>query len=174
MPSRNFHTARLRVHDWQPVLADKAAREGLERALHALLTPRVLEYLPPALQLAPEAGGISSWIDSLAGESDVMLVDRASSGDLIGLVILAEERDAGQLPTLHVGYLFAEAAWGEGLATELLSGLVSTIEKSGPVHLIGGVDTGNPASARVLQKAGFVIDPGLSTPGTDMYILQID
>lgn len=172
-----FFTERLSVRDWRPMLGD--GRAGLEADLAAMLTPPVLKHLPPALQLGPE--GISGWIDARARESDVLAVERKADGALTGLVLLAPEPDpapepapgAQAPPHLHIGYLLAESAWGQGLATELLQGLVPALAESGPARLLGGVDEANPASARVLEKAGFTRDADLSAPPVDVYARDI-
>lgn len=89
---------------------------------------------------------------------------------MIGLVILASDTDPSEPQTIHIGYLLAKSAWGKGLASELVSGLVAEVKHHGPIKLVGGVDRSNPASARVLQKAGFALAPTQLETGTDTYI----
>lgn len=173
MTIQQFTTARLSVHDWRATIDDRVARQRLEAALPVVLTPAVVKHLPPALHLHDQKGGISKWVDARAKESDVLLVEQTNSGNLIGLMLLAHETDKDQIPTLHIGYLLAEAAWGQGLASDLVTGFVCAAQ-DGPLRLVGGVDGGNPASARVLEKAGFVIAPELSTSDADMYVLYIN
>ena len=164
-----FTTTRLAVRNWQPVITDRMLRETLEGRLSGLLTPRVLAPLPPSFHVDRDARGLSAWIDERADESEVLLVERRGEGDLVGLLILAPAPGAADRPTLHIGYLIDERFWGAGIATELVQGLVSAAENDRPVTLLGGVDTANPASARVLGKAGFRPVPALSTPDTDMF-----
>ena len=168
-----FKTERLSVCDWRPTLGEPSARERLEAELSAVLTPRVLEHLPPPLQLGDDANAVSAWVDARAAEGEVLLIERRDAGKLIGLMILAFDPDAEGRPKAHIGYLLAEAAWGQGIASELLNGLVSAMQAAGWMRLVGGVGKANPASARVLQKAGFVADPHMSDPSTDMYVLDI-
>lgn len=156
-PIPDFHTERLRVRPWSARLTDPA----LPAALSPLLTPEVLADLPPSLQLTDK--GIGAWIRSRASESDVYLVEH---GDLVGLLLLADTGDA-----LHLGYLFGQAHWGKGYASELVAGLVDTNHTHGRHRLIGGVSARNLASARVLEKAGFRIDPDHSTPETQFFTL---
>ncbi len=170
---RRFETERLAARDWRPDLDDPSGRAALERSLRAILGARVLEHLPPALQLADGAAPIADWIDARAAQGDVMLVSDAGSEELIGLLFLARRPDGADPPQIHVGYLLREEAWGEGLATELVRGLVSALEGRGPARLLGGVGKGNAASARVLEKAGFVRDPGLSRPDVEMFARSI-
>ncbi len=171
MTPPDFTTARLSVRDWRPALADPAARRALEAALAGLLTPPVLAPLPPALQLDPAPGAVAAWVQDRAAEAEVMTVAAADGGGLVGLLLLAADPDPAPAadPALHLGYLLAETAWGRGLATELLAGLVAALSGRGPLRLRAGVDRTNPASARVLVKAGFVALPELSAAGAAMF-----
>ncbi|WP_218192345.1 GNAT family N-acetyltransferase [Brachybacterium vulturis] len=79
------------------------------------------------------------------------VVDR-SSGELVG--------DAGLEVTergIELGYTLARVAWGRGLATEAARRCVGAA--FGPLELprlVALVDVENPASARVLEKIGFI------------------
>src|SRR5690606_21617519 len=55
----------------------------------------------------------------------------------------------------EVGYWVSPAQWGRGYATEAVSGLVSLARSLGHRRLIGRHAVDNPASGRVLRKAGF-------------------
>ncbi len=162
-----FTTDRLTVRDWRPDVEDPSRRRSLETALGGVLTPPVLEPLPPPLQLTQ--AGISEWVTARAEEGDVLLITANETDELIGLLLLASDLESDR-PAIHIGYLLAETAWGKGYATELVTGLVSAVQAKGPVHLVGGVGRDNPASARVLCKAGFHHDPDLSTADTDMFV----
>ncbi|WP_425049356.1 GNAT family N-acetyltransferase [Psychromarinibacter sp. S121] len=168
-----FSTDRFRVLDWRPLTDRPTDREVLEKELAAILTPKVLAHLPPSMQLAPSPDAASAWIDARKTESEVMVVTSRTAPGLVGLIILAAGDDAEGRRDVHVGYLLAEHVWGNGAATELLRGLVSMLRTGPPARLLGGVGRDNPASARVLQKAGFAADPRLSTPDSDVYTLQI-
>ena len=174
MPLDDFTTDRLAVRNWRAELADPARRMALEEALEPILTPPVLAHLPPPLQLTGSPGGVPDWVSARAAESDVARIVEVATTSLIGLLILAREIEAGEPETAHLGYLFAERSWGKGYASELLSGLVAAAQQDGrPLRLVGGVGKDNPASARVLAKAGFTIDPGASTPDTDIFTRRI-
>lgn len=138
----------------------------------AVLSRAVVAHLPPPLHLNEQDAGVSAWVDARAKESDVLLVERRTDGTLIGLLLLAQEIGHDDIPTCHIGYLLAETAWGQGFASELVTGLVCAA-KGGPMRLVGGVGGSNPASARVLEKAGLVIAPELSGSDTDMYVRDI-
>lgn len=169
-----FTTERLSVRPWRPVLKDGPGRRQLEAALLALLSPHVLRHLPSPLQLDDGNGGISAWVEARSEESDVLLVADKDTGALVGLLILASDANHGQTPMLHLGYLLGEKAWGRGLGSELVAGLVAAASCDGPLILVGGVSKDNPASARVLAKAGFAVAPERATPDSDMYVRMID
>ena len=70
-----------------------------------------------------------------------------------------------------IGYMFAQSAWGKWYASELVLGLVATLRAAGFKYAFGGVADQNPASARVLEKAGF---EAISNQGvTKMYRLRV-
>lgn len=161
-----FETARMRVRHWGRDVADPDFRN----ALPSILTPSVLVTLPPPMKLKQCTDAISSWIRDRNAESDVYTIRTTQTGDLIGLLILAQVDDT----RTHLGYLFDENVWGKGYATELLVGLIWTLrDQSVTMRLIGGVAVTNPASVRVLQKAGFTRDAALSTNDTDMFVLDL-
>ena len=67
-----------------------------------------------------------------------------------------------QWVNLGGGYLFDEAVWGNGLASEVVGGLVGWARSQPRIQtLTGGVTRSNPASARVLAKNGFELIGGL-------------
>lgn len=166
----DFETDRLFVRSWTPRLADGKLRTALEQSLGQVLTENVLRPLPEPLQLH---GAIATWVDERAAESDVRLVLDKADDALLGLLILAHVNPEETPPDVHIGYLFAEHAWGQGYASELVSGLVASAKAKSPSRLLGGVATSNPASARVLLKAGFERDQALSTAETDMFLCDL-
>ena len=169
----SLSTDRFLLDHWRPQIRDPNARRRLELSLAAILKPPVLAHLPPSFRLAPEDGAVSAWITARDAESDVLTVRAKEDGRLIGLVLLAKGSDTED-EVVHVGYLLAERAWGQGAASEILEGIVSFLRAFAPIRLVGGVDPDNPASARVLQKTGFSRDPVLSMRGGDIYSLDIE
>lgn len=103
----------------------------------------------------------------------MLLVSLKHSGELVGLMILASDPGSAESPTVHIGYLLAETVWGQGVASELLKGLVEAVENDGPTRLVGGVGRDNVASSRVLQKASFVLSSDMSTTDTDMFVYNV-
>ena len=166
-----FSTKRLVVAHWDAELIEEPAKLRLTDNLDNLLTTRVLEHLPEPLQLQTGSNAVPCWISARQAEADVYTIRCQNSGQLLGLLILAGfSRDVAQR-SIHIGYLFGETSWGQGFATEMLTGLVDWKLKGGQnTPLMGGVGKGNPASARVLQKIGFERSPEHSTDDTDMFI----
>ena len=108
MPELNgFVTSRLRARSWRTELDDQQTRAALIAALEDMLSPNVLKHLPPPLQLSGEQNSIDGWIGARDAESDVMLVSRVDTGELVGLLILAPEQEEIGPMTLHFGYLLA-------------------------------------------------------------------
>ena len=174
--SPGFDTARLKVRPWRDCVDDAACLENLQAELTTILTPQVLRHLPVPLQITDAADAVAQWITDRNAESDVYTVRAQESDALLGLLILVEfpEPDAGGMRhMIHLGYMFAKSDWGKGYASELIDGLVHWIQvQNRPVQILGGVAKGNPASARVLQKAGFERIAEMSDNETDMFGLQ--
>lgn len=172
-----FDTARLSLRDWQPVLAAPASRAILESDLQKILTPPVLRSLPEPLQLASRHE-TAHWVNARAQESDVLLVRQKGNGALTGLVIMASLAEPGaKAADLHLGYLLGEGFWGLGYASEIIQGLVAALKalppNERPTRILGGVALDNPASARVLQKAGFVRAGQQPEDETQMFVFEM-
>lgn len=169
----DFETDRLRVRNWQDVLSAGEAPPWLEKGLGKLLTPNVLQHLPPSLQLSGADSEIADWVSLQAGAGDTFLVQDRHSGSLLGMLILAAFGESPAPIQLHIGYLLAEEAWGKGIATELVMGLVKRVPTGRNITVMGGVGLDNPGSAKVLQKAGFSLSDELSTEDTQMFVLTL-
>jgi RimJ/RimL family protein N-acetyltransferase len=168
IPVPDFATTRLSLRRWRPV-ADRHAVADLG----VVLTPRVLQHLPEPLQLGTGNAAIAEWVEDRLAESALFMARTRPEGRLAGLLILAAFEEPGAPPAIHVGYLLAEAEWGRGLATELMSGLIEAAAAAAPLRLIGGAAGDNAASVRVLEKAGFRRDPDLSGNGTIMFVRDL-
>tara|TARA_R110000850_G_scaffold46105_3_gene116278 strand:- start:1296 stop:1802 length:507 start_codon:yes stop_codon:yes gene_type:complete len=167
MPRLAFSTPRLRVLPIQDALANP---RGFNAELSQILTPPVLAPLPPSLQL--KGRSITEWIATQSANSDVLVIRDRDKTALIGLMLLHIEPAA--TPDCHLGYLIAETNWGQGFATELLEGFIAFCRANFPaIKLLAGVDADNPASARVLKKAGFTAQPNPQSPTGTLFQLQL-
>ncbi len=121
----------------------------------SLLTIETTENLPDAWPRSLTPDEAAGWIRERDAESPTLLaVDRSSQA--VGLMVLAEfpNKDGGV--DVRIGYVIGRSFRGQGLASELVAGLATWANAHPSVHsLIGEVDPDNPASARVLSKAGF-------------------
>lgn len=145
---QSFATERLSVSPWDEGLA--AGDGALLDELATVVSPAVTAFLPPALQLSAR-GDVAAWARRLDAQAAVSLVRLRDGGALAGLLVLSAGAGA-----VRVGYLLGERHWGRGLASELVAGLVARLGAVGfRGEAAAGVEPGNPASARVLVKAGF-------------------
>ena len=91
------------------------------------------------------------WQDLSAGTRHVFAIERRIEGDLIGCIEV-NMGDGGDT----FGYWLARAHWGKGFATEAVLAMVRfAFQNAGKGELRAAVHPDNPASARVLEKAGF-------------------
>jgi RimJ/RimL family protein N-acetyltransferase len=82
-------------------------------------------------------------------------IDRASDGEFIGWCSLSQWNPDYRSASL--GYCFTEAAWGHGYATEAARAVLRWAFDTLDLNRVQAeADTRNIASARVLEKLGFV------------------
>ncbi len=158
-PTIAFQSDRLAIAPLVVADARIAATAGF-------VTKAVTAHLPARLQIEGPVDA-EAWIDLLSEGGEVHSVDL--EGDLVGFLTLHWQGS----DQVMVGYLFAENAWGRGLASELVRGLVAHLQGLGwRGRVTGGVARDNPASAAVLLKAGFSED-GHGPDGVDFHSLDI-
>lgn len=163
----SFVTVRMTIAGWH---ADEhAARPGHDLAsmVAGMLTPGVTRALPGDWQGPYTTDRAKSWIADRDQEGPTLLAVERGTGQPVGLMILheTESEDAAGVD-VRVGYLLVEGAWGKGLGSELVSGFIDWCRAHPIVRSItGGVAFDNVASARILQKNGFVrVSEGGSDP----------
>ena len=127
--------------------------------------PGVVRMLAPVPFPYFEAAA-EGWIMTLSAraqlETDFVFAADLPGEGLIGVIGVQKRGDAsGQTPSFEVGYWYGRPYWGRGFATEALAGVVSEARALGQLNAGHFVD--NPASGRVLAKAGFVYT-GETTP----------
>lgn len=155
----SFETERLIVDDWSRLLTGHVAEELRNRFVVSLLTAPVTRDLPAEWQGPYEIKRAASWFAERQSESTVLLIANRYDSSPLGLLIMSEDGPGKQGRDIRLGYLIVESAWGTGLATEVVAGVTEWCRADGTIRsLIGGVDDRNTASARVLEKNGFVPD----------------
>jgi RimJ/RimL family protein N-acetyltransferase len=93
-------------------------------------------------------------VDNEAGRSCGYLIFSRGSGELMGSVGGAIDQHRMQF-----GYCLAKDGWGHGFATEAARAFVEAVFAHLPVLRIQAYcDVQNPASARVLEKAGLKLE----------------
>jgi ribosomal-protein-alanine N-acetyltransferase len=150
LPTPSLQTARLRL---------RAFDDTDENALFALHSnAHVLRFwdAPPWKERARAERFIATCRQMAESGSGARLaVDRVSDGTFIGWCSL--NRWNPDYRSASLGYCFDEAAWGHGYATEaagtLLRWAFDTLDLN---RVQAETDTRNAASARVLEKLGFV------------------
>jgi RimJ/RimL family protein N-acetyltransferase len=150
LPSPTLHTARLRLRPF-----DDADAEGLF-ALHS--SAHVLRYwdAPPWSDRVRADGFITTCRQlEEQGTGARLAVDRASDGGFIGWCSLNRWNPDHRSASL--GYCFRAEAWGHGYATEAARAVLSWAFDTLDLNRVQAeTDTRNMASARVLEKVGFV------------------
>ena len=150
LPTPTLHTSRLRLRPFVAADADALF------ALHS--SARVLRYWdsPPWSDRA-RAGRFIASCHEMADEGTGarVAIDRRSDGAFIGWCGLT--RWNPEYRSASLGYVLADAAWGHGYGTEAARALAQwafdTLDLN---RLQAETDTRNAASARVLEKLGFV------------------
>jgi len=150
LPSPTLHTPRLRLrplssadadalfalHSDAVVLRDWDSAPWTERA-------RADAFLDRCRQIEEEGSGAR------------LAMDRVSDGAFLGWVGLTGYNPDYRSASL--GYCLTEAAWGHGYATEAARALLQWAFDTLDLNRVQAeADTRNAASARVLEKLGFV------------------
>jgi RimJ/RimL family protein N-acetyltransferase/DNA-binding MarR family transcriptional regulator len=150
LPAPTLHTARLRLRPFGDADADDLF------VLHSNV--RGLRYWdsPPWSEPARAGRFIAACRQmAQAGTGVRLAVDRAPGGTFIGWCSL--NRWNPDYRSASLGYCFDEAAWGHGYATEAARALLRWAFDTLDLNRVQAeTDTRNVASARVLEKLGFV------------------
>ncbi len=161
-----FETARLRVGPWHAAAATEEL--DLPAVVAAMLSPAVTHALPPGWQGLYTRARAEAWIAARDDEATTLLVLEPHGAGPVGLVILFELPGPDGVE-LRLGYLLAQHAWGRGLATELLRGLIGWCAQRPVCAVVGGVAQDNIASQRVLVRSGFILEKDRSdTPSGEL------
>ena len=150
LPTPTLNTSRLRLRPFSDADADALF------ALHSSVS--VLRYWDsPAWSQQGRAGRFIAACRQMAeeGTGARLAVDRASDGAFLGWCSLTRWNPDHR--SASMGYCFDEAAWGHGYATEAARAVLEwSFETLDLNRVQAETDTRNAASARVLEKLGFV------------------
>jgi len=143
---------RIKFGQWQIrslQLSDAAAlaKYGNNRAIWRNLWDR--HPYPYGIEDAEE------WIQFAIGQEPETILAIASGEEAIGCIGMLPQDDVARL-SAEVGYWLGEPFWNRGIATGALRALTEyAFTELGLVRLYATVMEWNPASARVLEKAGY-------------------
>lgn len=143
-----LHTRRLRLRP----LTD---RDGDD--IHALSRlPDVMRYtsMPPQTRGASDAF-LAMWLSNMRAGSVVSWTVRTPGDVFLGQASIFDIED--RKCSGEIGYLLMPEAWGKGYASEVVAALIRYgFHYRKLARLNADVDPANRASARVLEKHGFV------------------
>lgn len=129
--------------------------------------PVVTKYLtwPPHSSTAISAMVMTDWVESYTREDYYKWA----------ITLKGDDRPIGDISAVHVyekvnaveiGYCMGRAWWGGGLMTEALTAVIGFfMEQVGVNRVAARHDGDNPASGRVMQKAGMVYEGTLRRLG---------
>jgi RimJ/RimL family protein N-acetyltransferase len=150
LPTPTLHTDRLQVRPFTD--ADADALFALHSNTHVLRywdappwdePARAQRFLAACRQMAQDGSGAR------------LAMDRASDGAFLGWCSLTGWNPDYRSASL--GYCLSEAAWGHGYATEAARALLQWAFDTLDLNRVQAeTDTRNRASARVLEKLGFL------------------
>ena len=150
LPTPSLHTARLRLRTFDDTDAnDHFALQSNPHVLRYWDAPpwtdrvRAEKFIAACRQMAEEGTGAR------------LAVDRLSDGTFIGWCTL--NRWNPEYRSASLGYCFDAAAWGHGYASEAARALLGWAFETLDLNRVQAeADTRNTASARVLEKLGFI------------------
>ena len=143
---------QIQFGEWQlrsfhPEDAPALAKYGNNRAIWRNLWDR--HPYPYGIEDAEE------WIQFTIGQETETIFAIASSEEAIGCIGMLPQDDVARI-SAEVGYWLGEPFWNRGIATGALQALTEyAFGELGLVRLYATVMEWNPASARVLEKAGY-------------------
>lgn len=146
-----FETEHLLVRELEPEDADRMYENHAEE--------KVKKWFPNEsyADLEEAKGAIRFFRDCVEGDHlpFVLAIQLKETGELIGDTGVSEVD--GQPEAVEIGYQICEKYSGRGLATEALKVMTGfSFAKFGATVSYGRVVHGNGASARVLEKAGYI------------------
>ena len=125
-----------------------------DRAVFVALNmdPAVRRHMGGALEQS-RAEALFERVLAGADGLEAYAIDAREGGAYLGHVFVQRDGEAGEG---ELGFVLVADAWGRGYATEAARALADDVLAREPaLRLVATVDLDHPASARVLEKAGF-------------------
>ena len=142
--------SRCRLRRWRPGDAVSLARHADNRNIWR----NVRDHFPYPYTLADA----ETWIERAAAERPPTQLAIEVDGEAAGGIGIFVQRDV-ERRSAEIGYWLGEAHWGKGVMTEAVRGYTAlAFEAFDLLRIYGVVFEWNPASCRVLEKAGYQLE----------------
>jgi|GEM_PF-107906 len=143
-PMRNIETKRFTLREWK--LSDAKWLYELNQ------DPEVVHYTGDAGFDSVDSAHqlIATYLNYQRDGYGRWMVENKNTGDALGWCGLKKNPWG-----IDLGYRFFRKFWGQGVATECAQATVTWAREHGLPRLVGRTLSGNPASARVLEKLEF-------------------
>lgn len=139
------------LRPWQPADAEPLVRHADN--------PNVSRNLRDAFPSPYTRADARAWIESASRHSPPRNVAIAVSGEAAGGIGLHPPATDVHRLSGEIGYWLGEAHWGNGIMTEAVAAFTRyAFETFGLVRIHASVFDRNLASARVLEKAGYLLE----------------
>lgn len=146
-----IETARLRLRPWR--LEDEPA------LLRHADNPKIARNLTNIFPSPYTDADADSWLNARQVDKGACCDFAIDIGGKAAGGISVHGRQDVHAKTAEVGYWLGEVHWGQGYMTEALKALVSHAFETFCFHRLEAYHFGwNPASGRVLEKAGFRLE----------------
>lgn len=100
-------------------------------------------------------GVIQHWVDEYENGSYNWVVELAGTGELIGSISVISISEKHK--NCEIGYCYGSKYWNQGYATEALKAIIDYMLNVCEMHVVEAKHYSlNPASGRVMEKAGMV------------------
>lgn len=152
----SYETDRLLVGPWHDPASGEWPEIDLASVVSNIMTEPVTRHLPDPWRGPYPPDRARTWVAERDEESPTLLVLERSTGTALGLIILHESPTADDRSEVRLGYLLAEGAWGRGIGSEMIDGLLRWCrEQTTVATIVAGVEPDNEASSRLLTGLGF-------------------
>jgi len=116
---------------------------------------------------------LKRWIDEYEQGSYNLGVELKSNQELIGSIIVVNMRKKDF--NCEIGYCYGSKYWSKGYATEALKRVIDYLLDDCKFHLVEACHiSGNPASGRVMQKAGMKKEAELKDRRFNKYTKELN
>jgi len=119
--------------------------------------PKISMYLLDRFPSPYTMEAANWWVDRLVDQPEPLFNFAITIGDKVIGGVGLEPREDVYRKTALLGYWLSEELWGKGIITEVVKLVTAyAFEKLDIIRIQAGVLSKNPASMRVLEKAGYV------------------